>query len=335
MINMRKFTSVATIAALALGAGACGLGDKQEHAERIHSARAKAIDSKMAAGTLTYQLTPDPDNPSPVGEGQGGGAAAELMAQAGAPRSIAFDVAFDFAGRRAQLTAATPAGATAEPAPDAAALTEAAVQATMPSTISSVFSGNTIFVRRANLRPTEKRVWAKLDYTRLPDDEDRPLPNELEGTRGVLAAANSINPIYIVDLALGALAGSVEVVGTETVAGVTTTKYESNISVDRVFTELDLNDTELEARTLMLRLLLGRAADVRPAQFWVDDEGLLRKAVFEFSQRVDRNENNDLLITLEIPTYGGQVEIPSPATEETIEVERYGRMVRASSPRES
>ena len=313
MSRRRTFTVLSLVVGATLVAPACGIGDKQSYADRIHLSREKAVDAKVGSGTLTFELAPDPDNPAPIPGGDDEGAAA-LLAGGSQTMTMSFKVDFDFTKRLAQLTAAEAEG---EP------------------TVATVFSGETIFVRRANLRPTERRHWAKLDFTALPDDEPRPLAEELDGPQAVIAAANTLNPIYFVDLALGALAGSIEPVGTEDVAGVSTTKYESNMSIDRVFNELDLEDTELEARLLMVRLLLNRPVDVVPAQFWVDDDGLLRKARFEFSQRIDRDENNDLVITLELPTYGGEIGITTPASDETVEVERYGRMVRAATPRQS
>jgi len=305
---------------LTIAVGACGLGDKQRYADRIHGSRAKAVAAKTATGTLTFEITPDPDNPETnlgagaLGQGGQGG-------QRGGGK-LTFDVEFDFAASAAQLKPHLPAPA--DPASQPASAQD------MP--VTTIFSGETIFVRRLNLRPTEKRAWAKLDFTALPDDEPRPAQSELEGVLSVIAAANTINPTFFVDLSVGALAGSIEPQGREDVGGVSATKYEANISVDRVFTELDPDDEQLEARQLMLRLLLARSTDVRPAQFWVDDEGLLRKARFEFSQRIDRDENNDMVVTLELPTYGAPVTITSPANDQTVQVERYGRLVRAATP---
>jgi hypothetical protein len=336
----RPMAAIAIAIAVAVASAACGIGDKQGYADRIHGARAKAIAAKTGTGTLTFEITPDPDNPRPaadaasggvgggVGEGgtQPGAAGSPLGAPLGAgglmAGKLAFDVEFDFAKNAAQLKLNPPAAADgAAPAPAAGEVAA-----------STIFSRETIFVRRLNLRPTEKRTWAKLDFTALPDDEPRPAASDLEGPAAAIAAANTINPTFFVDLALGALAGSIKPQGREDVAGVSATKYEANISIDRVFTELDPDDTKLEAQRLMLRLLLNQPTDVRPAEFWVDDEGLLRKARFEFSQRVDRDESNDVVVTLELPTYGAPIAIASPANDQTVEVERYGRMVRAATP---
>jgi hypothetical protein len=331
MTRRRSVLVLALAAAAMLATTACGLGDKQSYAERIHGSQQKAVKAKTASGTLTFEITPDPDNPKLAPEGAeggagagaagaGGGGAAAALAGAGGggveallgggSKKAQFAIDLDFAHRAAQLK---PAAAEAE--------------------VSTIFTGERIFVRRLNLRPTEKRIWAKLDFTKLPDDEPRPTRSDLEGDALAIAAANSINPTFFVDLALGALTGSIKPMGQEDVAGVKTSKYESNVSIDRVFTELDPGDTALEARRLMLRLLLNRSTDVGKGEYWVDDEGLLRRARFKFSQRVDRDENNDVVVTMDLTSYGAPVAIASPSADQTVQVERFGRMVRAAVPR--
>ena len=305
-----RFTrgSALVLALAVLATAACGLGEKQNQAERIHLSRARAVAAGAAQGTVRFELVP-PENPSADNE--------QLAQLAGAepsgPTVGTYLVDFDFASQRAQLAEVTDSP---EPPP-----------------VVALFHGDTAFVRRVNLRPSERRVWAKLDFRRLPDDERRPPVPEEQLFQALMLTVHAVNPVHLVDLAGGALAGSVKVKGREDVAGVSTTRYDVNMSLDRAIQELDLDDDALVTRQLMFRLLLGANDDVRPARFWIDDEGLLRKARLELKQRVTRRESNKLTITIEIPQYGNETVIPTPTAEETIEVDRFGRLVRAAIPR--
>ena len=291
----------------AVVAGGCGLGDRQDRAERIRGARATAVQEETASGVLTLELSRDPDMAAAVPAGSD---AAEMLAAVPMSATLAVHVDIDFAAQRARV-----------------------VPANVPDAGGSVFDRTTLFVRRSNLRPSEKRVWAKLDFEGLPEDEPRFHPPEDDLNSELIAAATAINPAHVVDLAVGALAGSVTQLGREDLDGVMTTKYEANVSIDRALTELDLDDAHRATRELMLRLLLGLNEDVRPGQFWIDDDGRLRKARLELRQRVSRNESNDLVLTLTLPAYGAAVDIPSPTSEEIVEVGEFGRIVRAALPK--
>ena len=359
------------VAAIALVAPACGLGNKQQQADIVANTREKAFAADGATGLLRIEITPDEDSIPTTGEGEtpagggqapgagqgqaeggqggeGGGAAALLGGGQGAaiPRTLTLaleaQLSFDFKKKSVQMTLAQPPanplaalagggeGEGAAPA-DPAAAAAPAPEAAQPTGPTALFHHDTIFVRRSNVRPTERRLWAKLDFRRLDDDEPVPDPEELPGYGMVIAAANSINPIYILELVEGVLAGSIKAVGNEDVAGVKTTKYEANISTEKALTDLKLEDRELETRELMFRLLR-EYGDVRPAMFWVDDQGMLRRVTFQLEQTIDRNQQNKLDITLEFHQFGPPAPVPVPTKEETIELQRYGRMVRNVLP---
>ena len=155
--------------------------------------------------------------------------------------------------------------------------------------------------------------------------------DELGGTQIVLATAATLNPVSVLDLVVGALAGSVERGEPEDVDGVRVTRFDSNLSLDRSVTELDLPDDELEPRLLMFRLL-GIFDDVRPARYWLDEDGRVRRVEAELLQRVSRRQQHELNVTLEITGYGTPIEVPVPGAEETITFERHGRLVRTVAP---
>ena len=304
--------------------GGCGLGDRADQAKRIHDTKARAVARGTAVGVLTLTVTPERKGPATAEEG-----IAALTGAGGAtgPAEMAGNVELQLAEHLAKI--ALPSGAAATVVVEGAA-PDAAPAA--PASSETVFRGGTILVKRTNLRPTERRTWAKLDLRDLPDNEPRLPKDQLEGATAARTALNSLHPEHVLDLTGGALAGSVRVVGREDVGGVPTTRYKANVSVDRAIEQLDLGEEELEARRLVLRLLLGSNVDVEPGEFWIDDEGLLRRSRITFTQRINRTESNELEIVLELSQYGTEVAIPSPTEDETVEVERYGRLMRASLP---
>lgn len=351
--STRSALAVAALGALALTSAACGLGDKQAQADRVIDARRDTFEVGGATGAMKIEIEPSEENEEPE---EAGGAAAAFGGLGGAAATRAFSVdvqlKFDFprqsvgaivvppvdplaalAAASAPAEGAAAAGAPpVEGAPPAEAPpVEAAAVPAAPTEPNTLFHGNTTYVRRTNVRPTERRLWAKLDFARLDDDERPPAVDETPGPSIAVAAANSINPLYLLELTEGVLAGSIERKGEETVNGTTAARYDANVSIDKALADLDLDDDELEIRQLMFRLLRVRD-DVRPASFWVDGEGKLRRARFELRQRIDRNDTNDLTITIDLSAIEPQGEVATPDAEETVVVERFGRLIRSSLP---
>ena len=323
-----KGTSALVVAVMLL-AGGCGLGQRQRQAERIHDSRERAIEAGTATGVLRFEVILDPE----VEEVEG-------LPEAARTFSVSAAVGYDFAGDSVRLVLAPPVAPSIEGfegLEGIEGLEGFGDRAVRPSELDVnaepdiLFTGDVVYVRRSNLRPTERRVWAKLDYTELPDEEPRINFDELGGTQIVLATAATLNPVSVLDLVVGALAGSVERGEPEDVDGVRVTRFDSNLSLDRSVTELDLPDDELEPRLLMFRLL-GIFDDVRPARYWLDEDGRVRRVEAELLQRVSRRQQHELNVTLEITGYGTPIEVPVPGAEETITFERHGRLVRTVAP---
>lgn len=200
--------------------------------------------------------------------------------------------------------------------------------------LTSIWADDKIFLKRAERRPTEKRIWAQLDWTKLDEEEQVSVPLREQFHPVMINMVNTINPHFILELALGALTGSIAIGGVEEVAGVQTTRYDLRISPEKVAEVLDLDDDETALRALMFRLLRVDGDDViENAHIWIDEEGRLRKVQMEFNQFYRRDFDNIVVISLELPELGAPVEILVPKAEETIQVERYGRMLRAGVPR--
>jgi hypothetical protein len=331
-----------TSLAVAAGVGACGVGDKQQQAAVITSTPSKALAAGTGAGTVTIEATPKRSMTAVQSRIPAAGA----LGAAAAVQTVTVPVHFDFAKGRTDIVLALPAAAE-EPAaatPDPAAPADGAA-ASPPTTVpaepvapvdpnasTAVFQGDTAFVKRVNRRPAERRVWARLDYGSLPSDEPAPDQSDLSATDRLGAFANTVNPRYLLDLAEGTLAGSVELVGTEPVAGVPTRHYRANMSIDKATSELDLSDEQSETRRHVFQLV-GVRGDVHKAEYWVDDEGRLRRSRYSFEQRLIPRVHNTVTVTLEVSQYGEPVEVVAPTEEETVRVDRYGRFVRAALPR--
>jgi hypothetical protein len=344
----RRPLALSALLLAAGAAGACGVGDKQQRATVITSAPAKAVAAGSGAGTITIEAKPKSSTSAVQSRTPAAGALAGLAA---AGQTVTVPVRFDFAKGRADIVLALPAKAPepepepATPAPGAAVPAEG--EATPPTTLlaepaapvdpnasTAMFQGDTAFVKRVNRRPAERRVWARLDFGGLPSDERAPDQSDLSAADRLSSFANTINPKYLLDLAEGTLAGSVELVGTEPVAGVSTRHYRANMSIDKATTELDLSDDQVETFQHVFQLV-GVRGDVHKAEYWVDDEGRLRRSRFSFEQRLLPRIHNIVTVTLELAQYGEPVDVVAPTKDETVRVDRYGRFVRAALPRNS
>jgi hypothetical protein len=336
-----------TIAAMAmliavLGTSACGLGDKSRQAELIAAAPAKAAKAGSATGTITIEATPKRRSMA-VKTSVPQGAAAALGA-GGGTTTVSGPVVFDFAHSLATLelpppskspvpAAAAPASEAPAAAPPAPAEAPAAEDAPSVETgPTAIFKGDTTFVKRVNRRPAERRVWARLDYGSLAKDDRAPDQSQLTNTDRIYALANSLNPRYVLDLSVGTLAGSVKRLGVVDLDGTKVTRYRANVSLDKANADLDLSDEQVQTRERLFALA-GLRRDVNPAEYWVAPDGRIRRLQFTFEQRLIPRVHNDVVVTLDMPTYGGPVQLATPTKDETVRVDRYGRFIRAAIPR--
>lgn len=296
-------------AAVAVSATGCGLGDKQAIADRLHASRLAVAEASPAVGTVTYELR----------QSSGGSdAAAQLAALAGeagavgAPTTSA-QIVLDGRDRRARVSLPSVDGAVER---------------------TTTFDDTELFVRRQNARATERRTWARLDLGKIVEDE-RPLAlREMTPPSVLNAVVTTVNPVYLLELVEGALAGSVERKGNDLIGETAVTRHVANISFDKALTGLDFDDEEREVRLRLFRLL-GASKDVVPAELWLDAEGRLRRLRIELEQRVDRQRSIDLIVTLELAAFGDATSLEGPADESVVTYERFGRLVRSAMPEEA
>jgi hypothetical protein len=324
----RTRVGAAALAVAALASSACGVGDRQAQAERIARARALVVRDHHVTATVRYSSKHKPGARS-TGAGLAGAAAGVNV-----PASMAAGVTFDFApaGDVAGLTVEEAAA----PAPPAAGATDEGAAARVDGP-DVRFAGSRLVVQRETRRPAERRVWASLDLQKLPDDERTPQQSEFRAADRLEVFAKTINPIYLLDLSLGTLAGSVERVGEVRLDGGPATHYRANLSLEKASSEADLSDDEVETRKLAFRLG-GVTNDVLPVDYWLAPDGRLLRARYRFEQRHLPRIHDIVSVDLRLSPAGGAppASVPAaPTNDLVINVNSYSRYVRQAVARSS
>lgn len=279
------------VAMIALGLAGCSLGEKQAQGERITRSIGRLARAGPVSGEATWEFRIEEIPPGAVGD------FATLVRRL-APVKVPFVA--DLGRDRAQL------GPVGEP--------------------SALYAGDAVFVRRSGSSTgLSSREWSRLDYRDL-DDVDTP---------GVQAVADNIgsptvtllHPVHLLELVTGALTGSVRRLGTETIAGVRTTHYKANVSLDKADGELDLSEQERDARRAALTSLAVKG-DVLPAEMWVDDAGRLRRLQIRFTQRPARRATLSFAARLDLAAIGEGELAGVPARRQYLRVDTPSELVR-------
>lgn len=143
------------------------------------------------------------------------------------------------------------------------------------------------------------RHWASYDFTEDPEED----LDDVDRLRAV--GAGLISPVVAVDLLRGALTGSIDRVGTETIGGEQATHYRARISQDSASREIE--DEDRSEGTLRLLESLGVNEDIFPAEVWLDDQGLPRRIIFVLRQQKDRANAFRLRLAWEFADYGDSI----------------------------
>ncbi len=308
---MRRSTSRAALAlclAAAFGSASCSIGDKSARAERIQRSVA-ALATVDTIAEISYELALD---------------APQIAASARRSPSTTNSQLGQFLAARASVTTR------AELEPGARRATVTVGDEAAPS---AVFDDTEIFVKRRNARPTERRTWARLDLADLRFDRGIGI-DDLAAPALSRATAIAINPVYFVELVVGALAGSVKVVGTPKVDGVHTTQYRFNLSFDKAITDLDFGDDARATRLGVFRQL-GIRKDVVSAAAWLDTDGGLRRMRIEVPVELGPLERHDLTVTVDLAPAPNDVFVTPPSPETAVTYSALGRLVRAGLPEEA
>ena len=299
---MRRDIAIAAVTITVLLASGCGIQEKKENAERIRDSIERLASRGTANAQLTFSLSVI-DAPRTAGGASVLGL--QQVREGARTQEVSSPLAVDYPRKLVQ--ASLPAAA-----PD---------QAPVPY---QVFSGDVFYQRRLNQSgegSTGGRPWVMLDFGAQYDDR--------ENKEGQGFGSQALNPAWLIDLVGGALMGSVEELGTETVRDVPTTHYRVNFSWDDAFEDTD--DDEREG-FLAAAAMMGIPEKVVKGEVWLDADGLPRRIRANVRQQRDRNEVIELHYTLELFAFGADAAITIPEGDDVSEVDNLGGIMQATNP---
>lgn len=305
---------VGGIAALvvALLAG-CGLGDRQRDADAIVDGTKAAFEVGTARGTVAIeaQIVEVPDALGSIGGvslggGELGAALPGQEQQLQGPPPIVADVVLDFEREVAALTM---------PGQD------------VPF---AIYDGLETYGRRYNAGERDARPWVRLDLEDLEEGS-----SELSFTEDPpFLGGFALNPIVLFDLAAGPLAGSIEQLGTETIAGAPTSGYDANFDIEKVLRKTRRSRYDEDRREAIDEALnvLAVKGTTHAGQVWLDGDGIPRRFAITLREEPIKKLKIDLRITFELTELGGAADIAVPSPRERIEVDNLVQLLRSAVP---
>lgn len=302
-MSLRGFRVFGASTLVALLVAGCGIQDKKENAERIRNSVKRLAAQKTAAAQFAFSVS-IVDVPSRGAAGAGILGLQQVRPGARTPELSAL-ILIDY--QRKLVQASLPAAAPGqEPVP------------------YQVFAGDRLYQRRLSrggAEPTGGRQWVKLDFGEQYEDR--------KNKRGQGFGSQSLNPAWLVQLVGGALMGSVEEVGAETIRDVPTLRYKVNFSWDDAFDDADDEERKgfLAAATMM-----GIPEKVVKGEIWLDRDGMPRRIKANVRQQRNRNEELELHYLIELFDFGTGKTIVVPSRDAVSEVDDLGAIVQAINP---
>jgi hypothetical protein len=342
----RRVVALVVTAALALGATACSLGDKEAQADRVVAAGkrllvAPSVDAVMNARVDIVPVANRPINPGPpriAPEGIAGvftainapaGTAAVGIATPGGNPAILFtnDEIYQritpksVEAARNRLTAIVPSNFNAlaatyssqlvslapPPAPaNAATTTSLALPQITLPTTTTSTTAAPSVLRR---RVQIVREWAAFDYAAIPKHD-----------KTKHAGSIAINPVDLLRLSQGVLAGSIKRRTDE--AGLV--RYDVNVSRDKA--ERHLSE---DARKILDKQFKANAVSrtVFPAKFWLDASGNLKRMQVTLRQQLTTIDRGDLTISFELSPAPKPYVVHKPGRQGTVHTRTLGELV--------
>jgi hypothetical protein len=286
-----------------LPAVGCGLGDKQHRADAIIDSVDRSFAAGTARGTLAVRVevlqVPDVGRQAEAANATGRGVPQHRLSP-----PFNFSLAVDFAHRRAQLQ--------------------------RDAKHAEVFDDLDFYATRLGISERDARPWLRLRLAdleegtgeiRVPDDS----PTSL---------VSAINPIVLVDLAAGALAGSIKTGVADTLGGVPVTRYSAAFDVDKTFDKTRHESySEDDRKTINTAFsLLTVKGGVNKGTAWVDGDGRLRR--FQLELRVSRQR--DLVFGVQfdlvLDHFGEPVDVAVPDDTSILEADSMVAFLRSVVP---
>jgi len=194
----------------------------------------------------------------------------------------------------------------------------------------AVFDGLEGFGRRYNAGARDARPWVRVDLEDLAEDASALSFTEDSPFVGGFA----INPVLLLDLAAGPLAGSIDEGRTEEIGGVRATRYEANFDIDKVLRRTRRARYDEDRRDAIDDALdvLAVTGRTHAGEVWLDDDGLPRRFTIRLREEPIKRFKVDLVITLDITSYGGGSDIDVPTPAERIEIDNVVQFLRSMIP---
>jgi len=175
-----------------------------------------------------------------------------------------------------------------------------------------IIRGTTLYMRlpaAIGSRLPGGRPWWKLDLSRA----HAAVPG-----LSSLAAPGFEDPSQFLQY-LRALSGGVTKVGTDTVAGVSTTHYRATIDLSKA-----VNRLPAKSRSMASGLLAMVRAGKLPVDVWIDSNNLVRRMAFNLSLAIPAGQSLSMNMQLTIPQYGPQPEPAAPPASQVTDMSSLG-----------
>jgi hypothetical protein len=174
----------------------------------------------------------------------------------------------------------------------------------------AVFEGEAAYARRPNALPTDARPWVRVDITE--DLQDRVLdPVAVPASLVALA----IRPTLLLDALAGALTGSLEEEGPDTVSGVSVQRYAMRVDLTQAFTKSErerYSQRAIDDLTAFFEIIGIEENDLHEGKVWVDGDGLPRRILLELVEEPSRDTDLRVTFDLTLEPQPSSVEISVP-----------------------
>lgn len=189
----------------------------------------------------------------------------------------------------------------------------------LPSTggalhMDMIIRGSTLYMRlpaAIGSKLPGGRPWWKIDLSKAH--------SSIPGL-GSLGAPGFEDPSQFLQYLRGA-GGGVTKVGTDTVAGVSTTHYRATIDLSKVIDRLPA-----KSRSVARGLLAMVHAKKLPVDVWIDSNNLVRRMEFSMNLTVAGGQSLSMHMQLTIPQYGAQPEPAAPPAGQVTDMSSLGAL---------
>lgn len=304
-MNLRMAApTVASALAASLAVGACSLGDKQERADAVVDA-VEAVDALGTAhGSVEITGIEILRAPDAAGFDAGDVDLTERGLDGSDGPLATFDVAIDTEARRSVVFV--------DGAPH------------------QLFVDGAVYGRRNDAIPEDARPWLRLRLDDIDDDESH-LDVRDETPLALLAA---IDPLLLLDLAAGPLAGSASDPVPADLDGEAMTRFAANMDIEKTLedTRRRYHDEDDRETTNLVLDLLDIRGNIHAGDAWVDEQGRLRR--FEWHVEIEPFRDLVLAVTvaLDLDSFGDAVTVDVPDDIELLEVDALITFVRSVLP---